>query len=95
MSGIIEAFDKATGLLKQERDRYEDAAVTAYYHSLELQRLLVQASQELAKTPAFQDWISTTNLVDWAQLKENELFKECGEDVVLVAKWLEAKGNVV
>jgi len=89
---MAEAFDKATGLLAAERDAYEDEAVTQYYISCELQRLLKMATRELARTDRFMDWIATADL-DWEQINDNRLTKTCGEDTTLVTMWLESKGG--
>lgn len=92
MTAMIEAFDKAMAVMAKERSDMEDAAFEAYRWGEEMKRLLMMTASELVKTDRFRDWICTTEL-RWDQLRETKLFKECGEDVVLVSAWLEEVGR--
>lgn len=96
MTVMIEAFDKAMALLDKERSDMEDAAVSAHYWAEEVKRLLVMFADELTKTDDYIDWLVRSDKLSpkwWKDAAETRLFKECGEDVCLVATWLEEKGQ--
>lgn len=92
MTVMIEAFDKAMAVMAKERSDMEDAAFEAYRWGEEMKRLLMMCASELTKTERFNDWLAITDL-NWDQMRDTKLFKECGEDVCLVVTWLEEVGK--